>query len=234
MVKKKKTNNVKSIIKTLIIIIFLLVTIIFSIQYVKSNYDNSGFKANNYSMEDDNVNLLILVNKDNPLPDNYRTNLVSFKGHEVSRVIYNDLTEMFEAAKNDKVNLYINTSYRSRKQQQEIWDSTIVDFMNQGLSRKNAIKNTEKTVLKPGYSEHETGLSIDFSKPGAYNVNSEMWNWLNTNAHKYGFILRYPETKKTLTKIDYEPWHYRYVGKDYSEKIKSSGLCLEEYLDKEI
>ena len=161
------------------------------------------------------INPLILVNSENAFPDNVNLNLVSFDGYQVADTIYNDLVDMYNAALDDNITLKINNAYRSKDEQ---------------TTKEKAYEQTKLTVQVPGYSEHETGLAIDFSDEGHYDENEKMWKWLKNNAYKYGFILRYPEDKYEITKIDYEPWHYRYVGKKSAKEISNKNLTLEEYL----
>lgn len=85
-------------------------------------------------------------------------------------------------------------------------------------------------VAKVGYSEHQTCLAVDINADGVNSTGEQVYNWLANNAWKYGFILRYPENKVDITKTDYEPWHYRYVGVEAAAKIQEKGLCLEEYI----
>ena len=108
-----------------------------------------------------------------------------------------------------------------------------------GMSRDAAVAETALYVAAPGCSEHNLGLAADIVSSDWYSKNSglESWfdqtphyQWLSENAWKYGFILRYPKDKVEVTKIGYEPWHYRYVGTDTAKAIKDSGLTLEEYL----
>ncbi len=176
------------------------------------------------------INVLVLVNREHLLPEGYSSSLVTVDGHYVSKIIENDLVQMMKDAKGDGVILKINTSYRSISEQQEIWSKSIDKFLSLGYSQKGALEETRKTVMEPGYSEHHTGLAIDFSNPGQSLENERMWNWLRENAHRYGFILRYPKEKEQITNITYEPWHYRYVGKENSVIIKEKNICLEEYL----
>ena len=76
----------------------------------------------------------------------------------------------------------------------------------------------------------QTGLAVDINADGVNSSGQQVYAWLADNAWKYGFILRYPEDKTEITKTDYEPWHYRYVGKEAAKEIYESGLCLEEYI----
>ena len=176
------------------------------------------------------INPLILVNSENAFPDNVNLNLVSFNGYQVADTIYNDLARMYNAALNDNITLKINNAYRSKDEQNQIFESKMHAYENEGYTKEKAYEQTTLTVQVPGYSEHETGLAIDFSNEGHYDENEKMWEWLKNNAYKYGFILRYPEDKYEITKINYEPWHYRYVGKKAAKDITNKNLTLEEYL----
>ena len=176
------------------------------------------------------INPLILVNSENAFPDNVNLNLVFFNGYQVADTIYNDLVDMYNAALDDNITLKINNAYRSKDEQTHIFESKMKAYENEGYTKEKAYEQTKLTVQVPGYSEHETGLAIDFSSEGHYDENEKMWKWLKNNAYKYGFILRYPEDKYEITKIDYEPWHYRYVGKKSAKEISNKNLTLEEYL----
>ena len=81
----------------------------------------------------------------------------------------------------------------------------------------------------PGTSEHQLGLAVDINADSFRCSDEEVYEWLDENAHKYGFILRYPPAKQEITGISYEPWHYRYVGVEVAEEIYGRGICLEEY-----
>ena len=207
-------------ILTLIIGILLIVWV----YYLQKPYINS--KVNAIS----EINPLILVNSENAFPDNVNLNLVSFNGYQVADTIYNDLARMYNAALNDNITLKINNAYRSKDEQNQIFESKMNAYENEGYTKEKAYEQTTLTVQVPGYSEHETGLAIDFSNEGHYDENEKMWEWLKNNAYKYGFILRYPEDKYEITKINYEPWHYRYVGKKAAKDITNKNLTLEEYL----
>ena len=87
----------------------------------------------------------------------------------------------------------------------------------------------------PGTSEHQTGLALDitdryYEMKDASLANTALFQWMSAHCHEYGFIVRYPEDKQDITKIIYEPWHWRYVGVDAAKEMKASGQCLEEYL----
>ena len=99
------------------------------------------------------------------------------------------------------------------------------------VSAKEAEKAAELLVQRPGYSEHGTGLALDFNGVSSDFEHDEAYLWLNEHAAEYGFVLRYPTDKVNLTGIDYEPWHFRYVGRENAEKMNELGYCLEEYID---
>lgn len=176
---------------------------------------------------------LILVNADHPLPENYSIQLKQLRnGQRVDERIYPPLQQMFDDARAEGIYPLINESYRTSQRQQQIMDQYVSSFESQGMSRKEAEKKARTIVALPGTSEHELGLALDIIDE--YNADSTaVWQWLRENAWRYGFILRYPADKEAITGIDYEPWHYRYVGVPTAREITESGLCLEEYLDRQ-
>lgn len=177
---------------------------------------------------------LLLVNQWNSLPDGYAPELTElWNGESVDSRIYPDLQEMFDDARAVGLNPYVNSGYRTAQVQQSLMDEEINDYMVQGYSEAEARRLAEQWVAVPGTSEHQLGLAVDISmEDTATQTTSNMWQWLMKNSYKYGFILRYPEDKTNITGISYEPWHYRYVGREAAEEIYRSGLCLEEYLSK--
>ena len=200
------------------------ILLILWVYYLQKPYINN--KINPIS----EIDPLILVNNDNAFKDNINLNLVNFEENKVADIIYNDLVDMYNAALDDNITLKINNAYRSKEEQTKMFNDKMQSYINEGYYKEEAYSKTKLTVQKPGYSEHETGLAIDFSNEGHYEENEKMWTWLKNNAYKYGFILRYPENKYEITKIDYEPWHYRYVGKKVAKEITNQNLTLEEYV----
>ncbi len=89
----------------------------------------------------------------------------------------------------------------------------------------------EKWLAIPGTSEHQLGIAVDINADKEKSSNEEVYEWLAENAYKYGFILRYPQSKEDITGTAYEPWHYRYVGEEAAEEIFNRQICLEEYFD---
>lgn len=176
--------------------------------------------------------LLILVNSKNKIPDDYEIELTELSnGETVSSEIYPDLQKMFDDMREAGIYPVVGEGYRTHEKQQEIMEDKIRAYENEGYSKKKAEAMAREWVAVPGTSEHELGLAVDINADKEKSDNQEVYDWLYQNAYKYGFILRYPFGKTKITGIDYEPWHYRYVGREYSEEIHNSGLCLEEWLE---
>ncbi len=222
--KRKKSHS---------LLIFLIISVIvtgsaFATQkYLK--VDNPvQLTSSNYKSENWN---LILVNQNNFMPENYSFNKTTVgDGFEIDERIYDDLQNMFNDMRAAEIYPQINSAYRNPEQQQEIMDNKIAEYVSKGLPEFMAKSKAKKTVAQVGTSEHETGLALDIAAQDDLSTDWEVYNWLAKNAHNYGFIMRYPEDKTKTTGIDYEPWHYRYVGKEIANEITSNNLCLEEYL----
>lgn len=177
----------------------------------------------------------ILVNAKNPIPDDWSVNLVKLtNGNQIDKRAYNSLQKMMDDARAKGWNPLICSSYRSTSYQQKLFDDRVQQMKKQGMSEKEAIKDTEKWIAVPGTSEHETGLAVDIVTLENQNLDnsqlkSECQKWLMEHCYDYGFILRYPKDKVKITGIGFEPWHYRYVGYEAAQYIKQNGICLEEY-----
>lgn len=173
---------------------------------------------------------LTLVNADNPVPNGWSVELTTLSnGEQVASMIYPDLQNMFDDMRFQGIYPFVRAGYRSGEEQERVLDEKIRAYENEGYSNSRARELALETVAKPGTSEHELGLAVDINADDE-STGDEVYSWLAENAYKYGFIQRYPEDKSEITGIDYEPWHYRYVGKKAAQEIFSSGECLEEYL----
>ncbi len=140
--------------------------------------------------------------------------------------------KMYDAAAADGIYLTPCSGYRSYSTQKRLYYEFYNEYINQGYSSEEAHALTSKRRNPPGSSEHNIGICMDIicASSSANFQNTAAYEWLDTNAHNYGFILRYPEDKVAVTGVKYEPWHWRYVGVENAAAIKNSGLCLEEYL----
>lgn len=180
---------------------------------------------------------LTLVNPWNPLPSEYTfTKTELSNGHAVDKRCYPELQDMMDACRDAGFSPLICSSYRSYEKQEELFQNKIERLKAQGYSAEEAETEAGKEVAVPGTSEHQLGLALDIVDAGNQNLdrsqeNTGVQQWLMAHSWEYGFILRYPNDKSEITGIIYEPWHYRYVGKDAAKDIYGQGLCLEEYLD---
>lgn len=173
---------------------------------------------------------LVLVNLDNKMPAWYSPHLVTELGFQMDSSVVQPFEKMKAAALKDGVSLWISSAYRSSALQSQLFQEEIENYSKTCPTYAEALASAEKSVAKPGYSEHETGLAMDLNGVKDDFDKTDAFRWLSQHAQDYGFILRYPKDKQSVTKIKYEPWHYRYVGAANAKAIKKSGLCLEEYL----
>ena len=180
---------------------------------------------------------LILVNPWNELPDGFTVELRELNSEEaVDERAYPDLQAMLDDAIAEGLSPIVCSSYRTQEKQQELYTRRVGRLKAAGYSDQEAVTEAGKWVAVPGTSEHQTGLAVDIISL-SYQVldknqeNTAEQKWLMENSYKYGFILRYPNDKSEITGINYEPWHYRYVGKEAAKDIYEMGLCLEEYLE---
>ncbi len=185
-----------------------------------------------------------IVNRTNYIPADYEKNL-SLEGvwsngryyYFDSRIA--DFAEcMINDAERDGVTLLVCSAYRSHAAQTANFESQLKAYASAKYSFANAYTYTSRYIAIPGTSEHQTGLAVDFITPGYMYLddgfeNTAAYKWLSENSYKYGFILRYPSSKAAETGINYEPWHFRFIGFEYAEDIYNSGLCLEEYMASE-
>lgn len=179
---------------------------------------------------------LTLVNDKNPMQEGYVPELTTINGaYQVDSRIAEPLKQMLADAKKDGMKLKICSAYRSVEKQKELYNRYMGNEVRTGKSYWQALEATIQSTAYPGKSEHNLGLAVDIVS-AKYTVLDEKQKdtpeakWLAENCYKYGFILRYPVDKTDVTGIIYEPWHYRYVGKDDAKKIMERGITLEEYL----
>ena len=173
---------------------------------------------------------LMLVNSQYRIPDDYSIDLIRLSnGEQVDSRIYPALQEMFDDARRAGYNLFVRAGYRSEEDQENLMEDKIETYRQEGYSRREAEREAEKWVARPGTSEHELGLAVDINAEGQTDGN-RLYQWLAEHSWKYGFILRYPAEKEAITGIDYEPWHFRYVGERAAKAMYEKGLCLEEYV----
>ena len=179
---------------------------------------------------------MVLANRSSVLPGDFTVAETATVGEAVVDArIAETLRQMVNDAAAAGVKLKPTNGYRSIARQQELWDARVKTLMEGGLSQADAETKAIDYTSAPGTSDHNTGLGLDIvsedhpAKDAGF-AETAAAQWLAEHAADYGFILRYPSDKTEATGMDYEPWHYRYVGSEQAHKIKESGLCLEEYL----
>lgn len=199
----------------------------------------------------DNTWAMFLVNSKNKISDEYCNGIDNAFVYEDWRKYYMDtrmaeyMKQMLKAASEDlnpdggdSNKLIVVSAYRSIDYQQKNFDNSVKDRVeNKGMTEEEAYEDTLKEVQLPGYSEHNAGIAADIMSNECIDMdsddfkNTKAYAWLQENAADYGFILRYPEGKESVTGIIYEPWHYRFVGVYYAKLITDKGITLEEFFE---
>ena len=190
------------------------------ISIVNVGADSEWYTNTEETNLDDGIKML--VNKFHYLNEDYLpddivpiSNWYAYEGHSTKKEVYDHYVSMWNDANEQGLVLLVNSSYRTFEEQQEQYDMSNDDYAS-----------------RPGFSEHQTGLALDIVSDGVQGnefENTDEFKWLQENAHKYGFILRYPKDKEYITGYNYESWHYRYVGEELATKVKESGLTYDEY-----
>ncbi len=181
---------------------------------------------------------LMLVNDWNPLPKGYDDAIsrATVGNQSVDARILDALQAMLEAGKEHGIG--VQSAYRSVSRQNTLYWAQVDRQKNNASDDLEVQTLAGQIVKRPGYSEHHTGLAVDLGGNGNFRLEEDFedtpaFAWLTEHCHEYGFILRFPKDKEAITGVIYEPWHYRYVGKEVAAEIKESGLCLEEYLQQQ-
>lgn len=183
---------------------------------------------------------LILVNKQHSIPEGYEEQVPLGKINTMKGVmrcderIIDDLLAMIQAAADDGITLQICSPYRDLQYQEALFNRKINGFMEKGLSYMEAYQRASQVVTVPNASEHQLGLALDivsntYTKLLEGFAETAGGQWLAENSCRFGFILRYPKNKQDVTGIKFEPWHFRYVGKEAATLITEQGLTLEEF-----
>lgn len=180
---------------------------------------------------------LMLVNKTNFMEAGYEPKLAEVENNYlVDERIVKDLQNMLKDGRKEGLDFWICSAYRSMEKQSDLYENKVRRLRKEGMSEEQAQRQAGTEVAYPGTSEHQLGLAVDIvakdyqilDEKQAYTREAK---WLKENCWKYGFILRYPLDHTEKTGIIFEPWHYRYVGKDAAKEIREQETCLEEYLE---
>ena len=184
---------------------------------------------------------IVVTNPWNEVPADYDYDLVKLNSDIASGGCYghsvciDDLTQMISDANTySGARVLIVSAYRNVNQQTSNFNNKVRYYQNQGYSYENARAKAAQIIAIPGTSEHHLGLAFDIIDTRDWSLETRQENykgqqWLMEHSWEYGFILRYPKNKTDVTGIIYEPWHYRYVGKELAKELHESGLTLEEY-----
>lgn len=248
--KKKYRLNLKKFFRSLTVLILIIVCINLLIKATVGKEDNGegeGIFSQIDSYISENVGgfingnkdqwNLILVNAENPLPEGFQCETADIRdSKEVDSRIADKLNKMLSDGEAEGLEFVVCSAYRTVEYQQHLFDTQVAAYQEQGATYEDAYSRTATEIAKAGCSEHNTGLAVDIVAK-SYQILDEQqaetleMQWLMENCEKYGFILRYPKDKQDITKIIYEPWHFRYVGEKAAKEIKEKGICLEEYLE---
>jgi len=171
----------------------------------------------------------VLANQDNLLEKDFVPEVTALEnGHYFDSRAVDALREFIQGARDAGLSVYLTSSYRSYATQEYLFNNKVAQY---GGDRETAAR----IVAIPGSSEHQTALAADIVDKYYEYMNesladTELSKWMKAHCHEYGFILRFPEDKQDITGIMFEPWHFRYVGKEAAEYIMEKGLCLEEFV----
>lgn len=230
-----KTGRIKPIgilkrkISIIISVIFIVTAFVFGIisLYIFVISPNSAEHNNENSNSEQTDELLMVVNKQNQLDKDYIPQLADYKNLRVNALLFDDLKQMCDDAKNDGIELKIVSGYVSFDEQEKLYDEKLREFLsNPDYTQVRAESAAQKVEPQAGCSEAQTGLLIGFDVSDEHSAA-----YLERNCVNYGFVLRFPYDKEDLTHISYNQSLYRYVGVDNAIKMRSYNMCLEEYAE---
>lgn len=176
---------------------------------------------------------LAIINTKYPLPDSYAptlSNAINGSNIQLDSRVSEHYAEMYAAAKLSGCVLTPYSGYHTYALQENTFNRKVNYYVNKGMSAEEANQKASAQVLPAGCSEHNAGLAMDIVSASSDFINTKEYKWLCENAYNYGFILRYPEDKTAITGMNFEPWHWRYVGTQAAKEMKEKNQCLEEYL----
>ncbi len=196
-------------------------------EYVgKTSNGYSIYQINNVYYVDD----YLIVNKSYPLPSDFEPDNTYTSSHNkvntcntcIEKQAYKAFLDMQSEATAMGLNIKITSGYRSYKVQEKIYNNYV---------NRDGIKKADTYSARPGYSEHQSGLAFDLNSISDAFAKTNEGVWVNNNAYRYGFIIRYPKNKEKETGYKYESWHLRYVGKELAEKLYNDGdwISIEDY-----
>ena len=243
---KQKINKIK--IALLIIIAIILIVVVIKNLKNKASVETTSNQENvkieeNVQEPAENVQekkpekeitdwRLTLANYENLLPENFTVKVENIdKTRQFDARAIDELNDMMNQMKKDGItNIWIQSAYRSVDRKKELYDASVKKYLQEGKTQEEAEELTNEYINKPGSSDHNLGLAVDFNKVDNGFEKLDGFKWLQENAENYGFVLRYPKDKEDITKIAYESWNWRYVGVEHAKKMNELNMCLEEYI----
>ena len=173
---------------------------------------------------------LRVINKNNPISEDCVPQVEDFENKKVNKIISEPLKNMINDAKKEGLHIFVLSGYRSIERQKDLFNNQVKSEKVKGLSDEKAEEKASEVVAKPGQSEHNEGISVDFNCVDCSFENTGEYCWLKKNAQNYGFIERYTGENENETGVIAESWHWRYVGIDFAKEIKKSGKTLERFI----
>ncbi len=215
-----------------------------SVSDVQSEDPTPSYPVTGPNGLDANFSQLLLVNAQNPLPEDYDyegnlteipTKYINGMLKQIDKNVWPYMQAMIDAqraAETDPKNwLYVRSPYRSYATQKMLFTQETNKWLKTGLSSEEAEAKAATVVTRPGTSEHNTGFSADFNIAEDSFESTPMFTWMQEHAADYGFVLRFPKDKQEITGITYESWHYRFVGINNAKEMNRLNMCLEEYVE---
>lgn len=215
-----------------------------SVSDVQSEDPTPSYPATGPNGLDANFSQLLLVNAQNPLPENYDyegnltempTKYINGMLNQIDKDVWPYMQAMIDAQRAAETNpknwLYVRSPYRSYSTQKMLFTQETNKWLKTGLSSEEAETKAATVVTRPGTSEHNTGFSADFNIAEDSFESTPMFTWMQEHAADYGFVLRFPKDKQEITGITYESWHYRFVGINNAKEMNRLNMCLEEYVE---
>ena len=180
--------------------------------------------------------LLLLVSRAHPLAEDYAPELTQLHDwpYSIAAIAYEPLRQMLAAGRAEGLSFTVASAYRSTDSQRQLFDEDVEARVSEGMTEDEAREETARWTMPPGCSEHETGLAVDIVATDNQRLDDTQEQtpetiWLHENCWRFGFILRYPAGKEDVTGIDYESWHYRYVGIEAARYLTEQQLTLDEF-----
>lgn len=215
-----------------------------SVSDVQSEDPTPSYPATGPNGLDANFSQLLLVNAQNPLPEDYDyegnlteipTKYINGMLKQIDKNVWPYMQAMIDAQRETETNsknwLYVRSPYRSYATQKMLFTQETGKWLKTGLSSEEAEAKAATVVTRPGTSEHNTGFSADFNIAEDSFESTAMFTWMQEHAADYGFVLRFPKDKQEITGITYESWHYRFVGINNAKEMNRLNMCLEEYVE---